>query len=441
MNVGQVERNQIRMTVGFFGLLGALGGITLAAVLLSAIPLSWLPLVIVLMVGSAGGLVLSRLMLRGQPLVKWVVVGFLFVLVSAVYYLLSQTQRVEWTSNILFGWTMVAVIAGILLGTSALYSIAGIAVAAMLVLGTIIPELRLKEVYWFTLLGLPMLAGLLGYWDYENQLRRSDLQQKLVTIQKLQLAAEEANLRKSEFLAVVSHELRTPLNSINGFSDILLSGQGLKETGPVYAKEHIHLVTRIRENGKRLHRLINQILELSKIEANRMDIVEAPYSPAELACRVVDELRGLAKEKGLALDCYVSEEFPGSMLGDEGRVRQIIENLVTNAIKFTPEGQVSVSVQPQGKSKWAVGVTDTGVGIAPHQLDKIFEPFQQGEVAPEQRVAGTGLGLKICRDYAQVLGGFIKVDSIEGKGSTFTLVMPVKPVTADQLQLSSVELL
>jgi len=235
--------------------------------------------------------------------------------------------------------------------------------------------------------------------------------------------AEEASQAKSRFLANVSHELRTPLNAVLGYTELLIDGL----YGNLPDKAH-GVLTRVQVNGRHLLALINDILDLSKIEAGELLLVAEPYSISDLIHAVVTTTEPLAKAKGLALRVSVPEDLPfGS--GDERRLTQVLVNLVGNAIKFTDQGSVEISAKVENR-RLAISIKDTGIGIAPKDQKLIFEAFQQGSNAVNGGT-GTGLGLAISKRIVQMHGGTINVRSALGQGSTFTIELPleVRPVT------------
>lgn len=241
--------------------------------------------------------------------------------------------------------------------------------------------------------------------------------------QELSRANDElarATSAKSNFLANMSHELRTPLNSVIGFSGVLLQ----ELPGPLNP-EQTKQVTMISESGRQLLALVNDVLDLSKIEAGRTEVAESEFSTEELMNEVVMTLRPLAEAKGLALETRIA---PGleRMTTDRGKVRQVLLNLLGNAVKFTDEGTVSVVVQQRDAATASVAVKDTGPGIGPEDRERVFERFVQ--INPERGVAkpkGTGLGLALSHDIAHMLGGDITLASEAGTGSEFSLVLPL----------------
>ncbi|MCC7450468.1 MAG: PAS domain-containing protein [Anaerolineae bacterium] len=235
-----------------------------------------------------------------------------------------------------------------------------------------------------------------------------------------QKQAEEASRLKSEFLATMSHELRTPLNAIIGYTDIMLTGLtgALNETQADYS-------SRILANGERLLTLINDILDIAKIEASRLDIEHVPFHPAELLHGVDNRIRSLAVQKGLGFVTQLDPALPPALLGDPHRLEQILANLISNAIRFTSTGEIAVQFAKLDDAKWSLSVRDTGVGIPPHALEYIFDEFRQVDGSSQRAHGGTGLGLAIVRKLTMLMGGTIQVQSEVGKGSIFTVQLPL----------------
>jgi len=229
---------------------------------------------------------------------------------------------------------------------------------------------------------------------------------------------EEATHAKSAFLARMSHELRTPLNSIIGFSSVLASGKA----GPL-TEEQSAQIGMVNKSGVRLLALINDILDLSKIEAGGTEVHTGPVDAASVVKDVADLVGQLAAEKGIALRVELPDE-PLVVETDKDKLRQILMNLAGNAVKFTDAGEVTMGVARADRGSLAFTVTDTGVGIPVSDLETIFDAFHQVERAPGATPVGTGLGLAISRDLARLLGGDIAVTSVEGEGSTFMLRIP-----------------
>ncbi len=244
------------------------------------------------------------------------------------------------------------------------------------------------------------------------------------TNKELQIAtakAREAARVKGEFLANVSHELRTPLNAIIGFSDMLLMGM----SGPLNPKQS-HKVARLKENGARLLALINDLLDLTRIEAGRLEMVQTSYSPRGLVERIAAQMESLAEQTRLKFEVDIARDLPPVLRGDEKRTEQIIVNLLANAFKFTKEGGVSLHVYTsQAENTWNIDVADTGIGIPPHALNLIFEEFRQLDGSYSRAYKGSGLGLAITRNLARMMNGKITVKSTLGVGSTFSVVLPL----------------
>ena len=234
----------------------------------------------------------------------------------------------------------------------------------------------------------------------------------------------EAARLKSQFLATVSHELRTPMNAIIGFSQLLLRQLRMDERlkgaiGP----EQENMVERILNNGKHLLTLINDILDLSKIEAGRVELEREELNLAHLVRSTAEELRFLADEKSLNLQLSTNLNNP-IIINDSARLRQILLNLLSNAIKFTNEGSVQIETSELPDDRIAIAVKDTGIGIADEHLEHIFEEFRQVDQSTTKSHYGTGLGLAIIKSLVQLMKGTIRVMSKLGEGSVFRVEIP-----------------
>lgn len=239
--------------------------------------------------------------------------------------------------------------------------------------------------------------------------------------------AEAANQLKSQFLANISHELRTPLNAIIGYVQLQLAGM----VGEI-PDEIREYQERVLVNARDLLKLINDILDMSKIEAGRMELINRPYNLEKLLGEVHDQFAILAEEKGIAVKLSVDKALPSELSGDQVRVKQIVANLVSNAIKFTHQGEVLLQAQQGGKDTWRLSVTDTGIGIPAHMREVIFDEFRQVDVKITREYGGTGLGLAIVRRLVLAMGGTIQVKSELGKGSIFTVVLPLVPAEVQE---------
>ncbi|MBC8011910.1 MAG: PAS domain S-box protein [Burkholderiales bacterium] len=239
-------------------------------------------------------------------------------------------------------------------------------------------------------------------------------------LQAALVRAEAADRLKSAFLATMSHELRTPLNSIIGFTGIVLQGLA----GPLNAEQAKQLGM-VRGSARHLLELINDVLDLSKIEAGQLEVRAEPFDLAESISRVVASVRPLAEKKGLELVAHTADS-PTGMCGDRRRVEQVLINLLNNAIKFTDHGRVTLVADGIGDSV-RLRVSDTGIGIKPDDLAMLFQPFRQIDTGLARQHEGTGLGLAICRRLVTLLGGEITVASEWARGSDFTVLLPLQP--------------
>jgi signal transduction histidine kinase/CheY-like chemotaxis protein len=260
----------------------------------------------------------------------------------------------------------------------------------------------------------------------EEVARRERIESEL---QQAKDSAEAASRAKSAFLATVSHEIRTPMNAVLGTLELLgLSG--------LNAEQHESLDIAL-DSSKSLLRLIDDILDFSKIEAGKLELRAEPASITELVTRVVQVYAGVASAKGLLLSVRVDPAVAPAVRVDRLRLRQILGNFVGNAVKFTAQGRIELDVRALDSDAEhqtiAFTVRDTGVGIDPQQIDKLFQPFVQGDSASTRRYAGTGLGLAICRRLAQLMGGQIEIDSSPGRGTTITLTLPLPVIAPSEL--------
>ncbi len=261
--------------------------------------------------------------------------------------------------------------------------------------------------------------------EQEQRIRE---EQQRTAMQEVCQATEAANRAKSQFLANMSHEIRTPLNAILGFTELLLKGAD----GGNKAERADFLET-IHNSGIHLMELINDILDLSKIEAGRMEVEHIPCAPVALVQTALTLVRSRAEEQNVQLSCEVQDGVPDLVVTDPVRLKQLLMNLLSNAVKFTPSGMVRVVVRPVGgggQPKLAFDVIDSGIGIPPEKLDAIFDAFVQADNSVTRQYGGTGLGLPISRRIARALGGELELRSEPGKGSTFTATIGAAPCSA-----------
>ena len=262
----------------------------------------------------------------------------------------------------------------------------------------------------------------------------SELKQANRDLEAAREKAEEANLLKSQFLATMSHELRTPLNAINGFTEILLEGMA----GPLTERQTSNL-ERVHANARDLRQLIDDLLDLAKIEAGRTEIIKKPFAVGKWLDEITEQTRALADEKKLRVITRLDPNMPEKIVGDPGRLKQIAFNLISNAVKFTEAGEIEISVQREGESRWMLNISDTGIGIPSHALEYIFEKFRQVDGQATRKHGGSGLGLAIVRNLALMMGGNVRVNSEVGKGTTFTVLLPltVAEATEPEPQIAS----
>ena len=260
-------------------------------------------------------------------------------------------------------------------------------------------------------------AGMLVSLDDVTALQEQEIQLRLARD-----AAEQANRAKSDFLANMSHEIRTPMNAILGFAELLKRGW---QQHPHDTQRHLETIL---GSGKHLLALINDILDLSKVEAGRLDVERVPCAVHTLVHEVVDIMRVRADDKGVRLALRFPQSMPAHLPTDPARLRQIVTNLLGNALKFTAQGEVTVHVflADQGEAaRLRIDVADTGIGIPADKLQDIFEPFVQAEASTTRQYGGTGLGLAISRRFARALGGDIVATSTPGQGSCFHVSIDV----------------
>jgi PAS domain S-box-containing protein len=278
---------------------------------------------------------------------------------------------------------------------------------------------------WFLIRGVPVrdAAGVIVRWigtctDVQDQ-------------KQAKAEAEAANRAKSEFLANMSHEIRTPMSSILGYADLMLE----PEQSPSSRLNHVNV---IRRNGAHLLSVINDILDLSKIEAGELKVEQVECAPCQLLAEVASTMRVRAAERKLQLEVKIEGRIPRTIRSDPTRLRQILLNLTANAIKFTESGWVRVVARLATSAdapcpQLCFEVTDSGIGMTADQLERLFQPFAQVDASTTRRFGGTGLGLNISRRLARELGGDITVDSAAGRGSQFVVTIDTGPLAGVEL--------
>jgi signal transduction histidine kinase len=230
---------------------------------------------------------------------------------------------------------------------------------------------------------------------------------------------QEANRLKSEFLANMSHELRTPLNAVIGFAALMHAGK----TGPL-ADIHKEYIGDILNSSRHLLQLINDVLDLAKVESGRMELRVEDTDLARTVSEVRDIVRGLAAERSIRLAVELDAEVPRVRV-DPRMLKQILYNYLSNAIKFTPDGgRVMLRVTPEAHDRFRIDVEDTGIGIKPEDMGRLFVEFQQLDQGTAKKYPGTGLGLALTKRIVEAQGGRVVVESIPGRGSTFSAILP-----------------
>ena len=262
------------------------------------------------------------------------------------------------------------------------------------------------------------LAGLLGYLLDTVRLLRANA----LALEKAQAEAQEASRAKSAFVAMMSHELRTPMNGVLGLAHALGSTR--------LDARQTDYVDMIVQSGDGLMTILNDILDLSKVEAGKLELENGPFDIRRLAEQIHLVWSHTARLKGLVLTLEVAPQTPAWLTGDPVRVRQILLNLVSNALKFTQTGRVEIRIAPGETAGVTLTVSDTGVGLSPEQQVSLFSPFSQGDRSTARRFGGTGLGLTISRQLAQMMGGEITVISTPGQGSAFRVFLNLTPAPA-----------
>lgn len=277
-----------------------------------------------------------------------------------------------------------------------------------------------SSVQWLSVNSRPAVLGASGQMEsvvvsFADITTRKQVQAELIRAKE---EAESANRAKTDFLAIMSHEIRTPLNGVIGFTDLLLNSH--------LAEEHRQFAETIKQSGEILLALINDILDLSKIEAGRLELQQIPYGFIDVVVDVVGIMSVRAEEKGIELALCVAGDLPPQMVGDGARVRQILMNLVGNAVKFTDRGHVLVEVDRDAEGL-VVSVTDTGPGIPTDKRDQLFQRFSQIASPSTRQHGGTGLGLAISKELVRMMSGEIGLADAQGGGSRFWVRLPCPP--------------
>jgi signal transduction histidine kinase/CheY-like chemotaxis protein len=278
---------------------------------------------------------------------------------------------------------------------------------------------RYQRDFLLLLLAGGILIAAIANWVSFRVIVGRPLRHLIGRLEKAREIAIAANEAKSDFLAKMSHEIRTPMNGIIGMADVLAETELSQEQG-----SYLRTITR---SGDALLTIINDILDFSKIEAGKLTLAQEPYRLRDIVEDVTQLLAPLATRKGIAIYAQVSPDLPDVMLGDSGRLRQILVNVAGNAVKFTLDGHVAIEVARGAPGEIVLSVCDTGVGIPEDQQDKVFAPFEQVDNSATRSFGGTGLGLAVSRQLVTLMGGHIGMQSLEGHGTRFDIVLPLVP--------------
>ena len=274
---------------------------------------------------------------------------------------------------------------------------------------------------------MPGGGRLTTYTDITARKRHED------ELRAAKVTAERASEVKSLFLAKMSHELRTPFNAIIGFADMIATralgdGRDATETYAGYAVE-------IRDSGQHLLDLLNNILDISKIESGRMAVQIDRFDLRQTLVSALGQVRAAAHTQGVTLSLSVPSPSPDTR-ADERAVRQIVTNLLSNALKFTPEGgRITIAAAATADGGFEISVSDTGIGIAPDEIQRVLQPFEQGDNRYSRAMGGTGIGLALVNGLVELHGGSLRIDSQPGQGTTVTTIFPAPPLPTDGRRL------
>jgi signal transduction histidine kinase len=354
--------------------------------------------------GAAATIVLASQRASISGLLITLPAGLISIIVAALVLPRSQIMIAAAISIVLNGVVFVAVqnspaaIPGLDQGTFLLTTI-----LLLLVGGTFLRQLRVEFDYRLEVMSRAIAQAEAARAQAEKERQR----------------AEQADRAKSQFLANMSHELRTPLNAIIGYDEAMIGGM----VGD-FTPEQKTLLGHIQFNSRRLLALIDDVLDLAKIESGSLQVYLAPMSPRKVIGDLINNMQSLSDKQKIFLKVDFAPEVPEVTLGDSRKLQQILTNLVGNAVKFTSTGGVTVAVDTPNMETWRIKVMDTGIGMPPDAATYIFEPFRQVDGTDTRKYKGTGLGLSITKRLADALNGSISVETELGKGTTFTVVLP-----------------
>lgn len=397
-----------------------------------ATPMTWL-LVVSLLIAS-NYLLCRWIAARGTGAIRdeYLLAGFT-VIYTALYSTLPMALVMHGSrTSVMAGAAMLGAIAlsstaefviSRRIGAASFFALLLITLSSAALVSAVTP---LSQTLLAIIASIAFLAYVLQYAMHREQAAR-DMAAALDLAREKEAEAEAANQAKTEFLATMSHEIRTPLNGVLGMVQVM-ELDALSET-------QRHRLRIVRDSGEALTAILNDVLDLSRIEAGRLELESIPFDLAMLLTSSHQTFAMLAAEKGLSHTLAIEPEARGVFRGDPGRLRQVIHNLLSNAVKFTMSGEVTLMARVIDGGL-EISVADTGPGVASDQQQKLFDRFIQLDASTTRRHGGAGLGLAICRELAALMGGEIRVESAVGKGSTFTMRLPlerVKPSTAHEV--------
>jgi signal transduction histidine kinase len=371
------------------------------------------------------GFIAKKITERGNPnAASYLLIGYILLLISVNSTILEGLDPI-----LVPAFILVILLAGLMLGSFHIYIIvlltAGLYLATRAAQSFGIPQVPLpRELTEVTIITLVLLALTLA--AVLSQVSISELRKALDTatykLVRANRKLEHASEMKTQFTARTSHELRTPLSAIIVFTDLAMR----EAYGPLNEKLE-NALEHVLNSARHLKNVISDILDISKIEAGELEIVEAPFKVMALIESLQSSCEVMAEEKGLEYQIHLDPDLPERVIGDEGRLAQVLMNLSGNAVKFTEEGKVDVGIHLVGDEQWGFSVSDTGSGIPEDQFESIFNAYKQINASYQKgKNEGTGLGLAITKHLVEQMGGVIQFESRLGKGTNFEVFLPLK---------------